>query len=152
MPRRVSDTAIRALEGTFRFLTEEDEPLLLEKAERVSYQKGDVLLPEGSHRQAIFLLRRGEVRIERGYLGRGIEFARLGAGEVFGEMSFLEMTGASASVVANEEVDVDVIEGQQMAALLASVPGFATRFYLSVAVGLSQRLREASGHLPPVLT
>jgi len=128
---------------SLRFLTEDDRRLLLEKARHVAYRFGDVIVAEGSRQQALYLLRRGQVRVEhRGISGAAV-VAILGPGEVFGEMSFVDHEGASAAVVADGEVEVDVIDSEQMNALLFSVPGLAARFFHSLAVTLSQRLREA---------
>lgn len=132
------------MNDSFQFLTSEDRHLFESKAERRIYAADESILAEGSTEQAIFLIRRGTVRVERDHLGSGVPFARLEAGEVFGEMSFLENTGASASVVADERVEVDVIDGPHVQALLVSVPGLATRFYQSLAVALSARLRQTS--------
>jgi len=46
---------------------------------------------------------------------------------------------------------VDVINGQDVYSLLSSVPGFSSRFYQSLSFILSQRLREASSLLPPLM-
>jgi len=88
---------------------------------------------EGFRREAIFVLQKGFVRVERAHLGRGIAIARRGPGDIFGEMSFLEGGGASASVVADEDVEVAIIEGARLNSLLVSVPGLATGFYQSLA-------------------
>ena len=48
----------------------------------------------------------GEVRIERTVGDKTVEIARLANGSVFGEMSFFDKAGASASVVADGSVDV----------------------------------------------
>jgi extracellular factor (EF) 3-hydroxypalmitic acid methyl ester biosynthesis protein len=137
--------------SALRFLTDEDHRLLGEQAHHGRFDRGGVVLAEGSPRKVIVLLRKGFVRVERAYLGRGIAIARGGPGDIFGEMSFLEGGGASASVVADEYVEVDVIEGADVNTLLASVPGFATRFYQSLAVRLSERLAETTSALPPLI-
>jgi CRP-like cAMP-binding protein len=134
-----------------RFVTDEDHRLLLERAQQLRFGRGDVIVAEGSRRQAIFLLQQGFVRVERAHLGQGIAVARRGPGEVFGEMAFVEGDSASASVIADEDVQVAVIDGADVQALLASVPGFATRFYQSLALTLSQRLRELTVSLPPLI-
>src|SRR5690606_3502069 len=72
-------------------------------------------------------------------------------GDVFGEMSFLESAAASASIVAQEPCELDVIEGAFVHSLLGSVPGLAARFYQSLAVTLARRLRENTAMLPPLL-
>jgi extracellular factor (EF) 3-hydroxypalmitic acid methyl ester biosynthesis protein len=108
-------------------------------------------MEEGSGRQTLFFLMSGVVRVERSHLGQAIAYARLAAGSVFGEMSFLEQRPASASVVAEEDSELAVIEGAILQSLIASVPGFGTRFYQSIAVVLSERLRETASLLPALL-
>jgi CRP-like cAMP-binding protein len=154
-PRRRREGPHHDLEGTmntgFEFLTNDDERLLLEKSTRVSYAAGEQILEEGSRRQAIFIVRNGIVGVEIAHLGQGVAIRQLGPGTVFGEMSFLESAAASASIVAREPVELDVIEGSRVNSLLASVPGLAARFYQSLAVTLAQRLRENTAMLPPLL-
>jgi extracellular factor (EF) 3-hydroxypalmitic acid methyl ester biosynthesis protein len=145
------DDVVPTLETALRFLTDEDHRLLLERARQQRFGRGDVILVEGSRQQAIFLVQEGFVRIERAHLGHGIAVARRGPGEVFGEMGFLEGESASASVIADEDVVVAVINGADIYALLVSVPGLATRFYQSLALTVSQRLRELGALLPPLI-
>jgi CRP-like cAMP-binding protein/SAM-dependent methyltransferase len=138
-------------ENPFQFLTKEDLNLLAEKADRVNCVKNELILEEGSRRQAIFIIRQGTVRVERTHSGRGVAYVRLGPGEIFGEMSFVENEGASASVYADSEVEVDVVAGHNVNALMASVPGFGTRFYQSLAVTLAHRLRSTSMMIPALM-
>ena len=133
-------------QSTFRYLTEGDQRLLLEKADVVTYHAEEEIIAEGSRRQALFFLRHGRVRVELPGMGGVRQVARLGPGEIFGEMGFVEDTGASASVVADEEAEVEVIEGCYVQALLYSAPGFAARFFHSLAVTLSHRLRGTTGY------
>ncbi|AKT35939.1 cyclic nucleotide-binding domain-containing protein [Chondromyces crocatus] len=135
----------------FEFLTQDDERLLLERAVRVRYKPGELILEEGSRRQAVFVIKSGIAGVEVAHLGRGVGIRQLGPGAVFGEVSFLESAAASASVVAREETEVDVIEGTYVHSLLGSVPGLAARFYQSLAVMLAKRLRENTAMLPPLL-
>lgn len=140
------------MQNTLRFLTQEDQRLLLEQAESCVYHRNQLILEEGTHHAALFLVRHGSARIERAHFGRGVAFGRLGAGDIFGESAFLEASPASASVIADEdEVIVDVLDGQIVQSLLTSVPGLAPRFYQSLAVTLAQRLRETAALLPPLL-
>ena len=128
---------------SLRFLTQDDRRLLFENARRVTYRFGEEILAEGSRHQALFVVRRGQVRVEHFGFGGASTVATLGPGEVFGEMSFVDHEGASAAVVADGEVEVDVIGAEQMNSLMFSVPGLAARFFHSLAVTLSHRLREA---------
>lgn len=74
--------------------------------------------------------------------------AALGPDDVCGEIAFLQQGKATAAVIASdEEVEVDEVEGHELRALLVAFPGLASRFYLSLAVILAQRLRETSKEL-----
>jgi CRP-like cAMP-binding protein len=77
----------------------------------------------------------------------GVAVARLGPDEVFGEMSYLEDSGATASVIAEEDVEVDVVEGPAITSLLGSDPVLAGRFYRSLAILMAHRLRNTTQSL-----
>jgi CRP-like cAMP-binding protein len=87
---------------------------------------------------------RGEVRIERTDHQRSAHLARLGPGSVLGEMSFLDQSGASASVAADGKVEILFVESKDLAQLLEADQGFAARFYHSLATTLSRRLRATN--------
>lgn len=127
-----------------RFLTDEQRARLLERGRLVTYADGEPILDEGARRRAIFVVRKGSVSIEKQHLGTGIPLDELGEGEVFGEMSFLEETGASASVVAQGSVELHVLEAADLQGLLESDAALAANFYRSLAHMLSQRLRHST--------
>ena len=127
-----------------RYTTEEDEAGLLAGAERRHFADGDTILREGERAHTLFILRSGSARVERSHGEFTVEISRLGAGELFGEMSFVEDFAASASVVAEGACDVDAIEESHVHRLAERDPGFAGRFYRSVAELLSRRLRATS--------
>jgi CRP-like cAMP-binding protein len=128
------------MSNALRFLTPEDRHLLLEKARRAAFRRGERIVEEGASTRAIYIIRKGSVRVEQDRAGQRVEIDRMDAGEFFGEMSFLEGTGASATVVADDDVEVDVIDGPDVQHLLDTHHAFAARFYRSLAVALSQRL------------
>jgi len=128
----------------FRHLNAEDRLRLEQLAERRHYGAEETILAEGDHRHAIFALRAGEARVVRAHADYFVEISRLGPGQIFGEMSFLEGAGASASVVADQDCEVDVIDGRHVEALIETDPGFHGRFYQSIAEILSARLRETN--------
>jgi len=131
----------------YRFLerlTDDDRVMLTRQAERRTYDAGEVILEEGSHRTALFIVHAGEVRVQRSHMGFDLEVARLGGGEIFGEMSLVEDVPASASVVADDRVEVEIIEAGHVRALIERDVGFYGRFYHSLALILSRRLRETT--------
>lgn len=75
--------------------------------EPISAEARTELVREGEHEPDLFLLTKGEVRIERGdaeHPGGSDELAIVGPGSVLGEMSLLTHGDASASVVASTNV------------------------------------------------
>lgn len=130
-----------------KFLNPEDWQLVCANPRHLHFSPGDEIIREGSRDQIIYLLRKGTVRVELSRSGRRIEVARLSPGEIFGEMAFLEENGASASVTAEDRVEVDAIPGVHLYSLFSSFPGLATRFYQSLAFALSQRLRQRTSQV-----
>jgi len=68
--------------------------------------------------------------------------AQIGPGEICGEMAFLEDSVASATATAEEEVEVYALEWSILQDLFELFPHLASRFYRSLAVNLSRKLRE----------
>ena len=135
------------MSDVFQFLTTDDLRLLAERARRVRYAIGDVVLREGAETPGIFVLRSGQVRVEKRKSGPAQPVALLGPGEVFGEVSFIDNRPASATVISVEASEVDLLNKADIIALLASVPGFSSRFYQSLALKLSERLRTTTDSL-----
>jgi len=72
----------------------------------------------------------------------GIQIAQIGPGETCGEMGFLEDSVASATATAEQEVKAYAIEWPALHDLFELFPHLASRFYRSLALNLSRRLRE----------
>ena len=59
--------------------------------------------------------------------------------------------GATASVAATGKARVVVVEASQVNGLLSSIPGFATRFYHSIATTLANRVEYTTDTIPDLL-
>lgn len=127
-----------------KFVSDEDEARLLAEAQHRRFADGEVIVREGGRSGSLFLLRSGEARVERMHESFSIEVSRLHAGELFGEMGFVEEFEASASVVADGACEVDEIDAARVHAMTAADPMFAASFYRSIADLLSRRLRATS--------
>ena len=132
------------MDSRLKYLTIEDYEVLLKKARIASYEQHDVIIKEGRLSEAIYLIRKGIVRVERAASGRDVAIAFLEPGEVFGEISFLEGVPATSSVIAQEDAEICQFDRQQLAILLAAKPGLSDRFYQSLAHNLSSRLHQTS--------
>ena len=128
-------------------LTADDERLLIEKAIATSFAAGEQILEQNSRIHALYIVEKGAVRVEKEYFGQKVVVARLASGDLFGEMGFLEDTAASASIVADTDAVIRRLDSAARS-LLHSVPGLAIRFYESLALLLSKRLRDITSELP----
>ena len=63
------------MNSKLKYLTTEDYNVLLEKAQVATYQQREVILKEGRLSQAIYLVRKGIVRVERSASGRDVAIA-----------------------------------------------------------------------------
>ncbi len=139
------------MENKLKFLTVEDYNLLLEKAQSATYEKDTIIIKEGCICESIYILRKGIIRIENAASGKGVAIAFLQPGDIFGKMPFLEEITVSANIVAEEAVEVLILETTTLYSLLVSVPGLSARFYQSLAHNLASRLRETSSLLSYVM-
>jgi len=137
-----------ALASTLPYLTSNDHLLIMSKAKPLVFKAGDKLICQGSPSPAFFLIRSGKARVER----NGQLLATLGEGNVCGEMTVLEGgSPASASVIADQEIAVDSVSVQDMWSIFDAFPHLASRFYRSIALNLSKKLRATSTHLAEVM-
>jgi extracellular factor (EF) 3-hydroxypalmitic acid methyl ester biosynthesis protein len=144
----VADSGVKFLDR----LTSEDRRLLGESGRVSTLHKDAMILEEGSARQSLFIVLSGRVRVVRTHLGTSVTIATLDVGQIFGEMAYLEGIGSSASVFADlDGTKVLCLEASQVHTLLTSVPGLAVRFYESLALILSKRLRTTTAHIPELI-
>jgi CRP-like cAMP-binding protein len=134
----------------FSSLSEDEHARVLAGARRLTFAAGETILAEGASANAIYVLRYGRAHVERKHQGRAVAFAQLRAGEVFGEISFLQRSRASGSVIADAKAEVEVLDRALIEQLL-SVPAVAAAFYRTLALALARRLRETGALLPPLL-
>ncbi len=92
--------ALAALASTARFLT---------------FAPGEAVVREGEASRALYVIDHGEVMVLRG----GQAVARVGPGEVFGEMAFLSGAPRAATVRAASGLTVVEVDAHALAALLA---------------------------------
>jgi CRP-like cAMP-binding protein len=141
MPK-VTEQAVSLLSSSkhgLRYLTPNDWTLITDKAARVSFRKGQALVERGKKTDGVFLLLRGRARV---HLPSRAPSRMIGPGEICGEMSFLDEQPASASVVAEEAVEVYHLDRATLLSLFELFPHLASRFYHSLAANLSHRLRD----------
>lgn len=126
----------------FGQLTDADVDWLAKNGRRKRVAKSTVLIHQGVPVQTLYILLQGELSVLAGKSKK--EIARLGTGEIAGEMSFVDARPPSATVTAREDSVVYTIPTKLLGDALTQNPGFAARFYKAVATFLSDRVRKAT--------
>jgi len=124
------------------YLTANDWALIADKAVRMEFKKGAILVQEGKPTNGVYLVLAGSARVE---IPRRVTFPAIGPGEICGEISFLDELPATASVVAVEPVEAYFLDRPTLQAMFELFPHLASRFYRSLAANLSRRLRDLIG-------
>jgi CRP-like cAMP-binding protein len=127
-----------------RFLEPSEESSLLYSVPPQSFEEGHVICEQDARLRAIFLIVDGTVRVEREEEGQVVPLAILGAGEFFGEMSFVDEAPTSARVVTQEPTRLQIIQVADVDRMGTIDPSFTGRLYRSLAAILVQRLRRTS--------
>jgi len=124
------------------YFTNNDWTLVADKASRTHFTKGDVIVQRGKKSEGVYLLVKGTARV---HIPAQSAVRSIAPGEICGEMSYLEDMPASASVVAEADVEAYYLDRATLETLFELFPHLASRFYRSLAINLSRRLRELIG-------
>jgi CRP-like cAMP-binding protein len=98
------------------------------------------IIREGVEPEALYIIMEGLVGIFVASMG-DMCIARLGPGELLGDISFLEKIPASASVIAIENTNVLIIPRKDLQSKLTHDPGFGARLFKALAIISNRRLR-----------
>ncbi len=156
-------------DGSFSKLKPTERQALIACGASHTYLPGETTLRQGENRdEVIYVIARGSVRIERELRIRAsyrlnekgqpireiphdpgkertrLVLQRLEKGSIFGEMSFLIQAIGTTDVVAEEPSDIVHIPQDAVERMMAETPGFAGRFYHSLAVTLTRRIRQTN--------
>jgi CRP-like cAMP-binding protein len=136
-PNQQQDVStLSAAKSGMVYLTANDWALIADKAARRQFKAGEKIVEQGKRTHGLYLLLKGSASVQ-------IPPPRdIGSGEVCGEISFLDELPATATVVANEEVEAYYLDRLTLHSLFELFPHLGSRFYQSLAAILSRRLRE----------
>lgn len=127
----------------FGQLSDDDLEWMLKAGRKRSLQEGEVLIRQGVPVEDVYILLEGSLAVWLTLRkGPEREIARLQAGEIVGEMSFVDARPPSATVKAVESSTVFGISKAVLGAKLVADQGFAARFYRALAIFLSTTVRE----------
>lgn len=119
-------------------LDDGDVQWLASQGRREHHANDSALIHEQRPLDTLYLLLEGEVRLVRANAG---EIGRAGAGEILGEVSFVDSALPSASALCCGPVVTLTVPRTAVRDRLATDNGFAARFYRALAMSLAFRLR-----------
>ena len=128
----------------FTLMDDECTSWFLDIGKTNSVPAGTVIVEEGSFIDSLYFVNRGLFWVETSLMS-GRPLAKLGPGDMIGELSFIDQNQTSASVIAEEESEVLTIPRQVLEEKLSTDDRFAARFYKVLGHVTAQRLRRTIG-------
>ncbi|MDQ7780136.1 MAG: cyclic nucleotide-binding domain-containing protein [Planctomycetota bacterium] len=127
----------------FTDLSEKELAEIAALARPAAFLKGDVIIKEGQVGDRLYFIDSGTVEIGLfDSLARFLPFTRLTAGQILGELAFLDGGPRSASAVAIDAVTTTAISREDMGRVLEKNHVMAIKIYKRMLKGLAERLRE----------
>jgi SulP family sulfate permease len=117
-----------------------------------SLPAGAVLCHEGDPADRMWMMRSGAVSVRVGKSVHGPRIAAYGPGTTIGEMALIDDKPRSASVIADEPVELCVLTRDAYREILHRHPEIGPLIFENIARDLSRRLRVASAELHAALS
>jgi CRP/FNR family cyclic AMP-dependent transcriptional regulator len=122
----------------FGLLTDADVAWMARAGVQRPIKDREILVEEGRPLESVIFLLQGECMVTEQSAG---EIARLGIGEIVGEMSFLDAATPSATVTAVGDGLALFLDKEVLARKLDADVAFGCRFYRALAIFLVDRMR-----------
>jgi glutaminase len=115
------------------------------RLQRKHYQPGEVIIHVGDKAEHLYFLARGSVSVlVTGQSGSMRRLATFSAGMTFGEMAVLDRAPRSARIVADTEVECDLLGVEEFDRLNQTDPAIKIAVLENLGVALCSRLRAAN--------
>ncbi|HLZ43548.1 MAG TPA: cyclic nucleotide-binding domain-containing protein [Candidatus Sulfotelmatobacter sp.] len=134
-------SAVSSNKNGLVYLTGNDWALIADKAVRRQFKAGEQIVQLGRRTHGLYVLLKGTAAVQVPPLAP----REIGPGEIFGEISYLDELPATADVIASTEVEAFFLDRPTMSSLFELFPHLGSRFYHSLSVIVSRRLRETIG-------
>jgi CRP/FNR family cyclic AMP-dependent transcriptional regulator len=122
-------------------LSDSDVEWLIATGSKERLLAGETLINQGTPITTLYIVLDGQLSVCTARGDRESEIARLGSGEIIGEMSFVDSRPPSATVKALSDSVVLAIPRSALLDKLQEDTDFASRFYHALAIFLADRLR-----------
>jgi CRP-like cAMP-binding protein len=144
MDVRAAGEFLRTVRPLTRFSDAELAPLAARMRER-HLRAGQILAKEGARGTEMYFIRQGTLAIVKGVTG-GIEqvVAQIGAGEFVGEMALFDRRPRSATIRAETEAELLVLDRNAVQVLVNISPATAAAFLRALSEEFIGRLRRSN--------
>lgn len=139
----------------FRDLTEDEFDLFSGILKRKVYQPEETIFEEGATDQILYIILKGEVRIcKQGPRGDMQTITLLKDRDIYGEMSFLDGTPHSATVVTTRETEVFLLKMKDFEKLIDTHPRLVFKIMKNIFItvhgivrGMNERYVTMLGYM-----
>jgi CRP-like cAMP-binding protein len=137
----------------FQGFTKEQINHLLPMLQLMHYHKDDLIFQQGRPAEFLHVLLTGEVIISyKPYDGPPLTVARLSSGEVFGWSTAMRHEAYSSTAIAQTDVEVLRISGDQLRCLCDNAPDTGAILLERLAGNIAERLRSTHAQVINLLT
>jgi CRP/FNR family transcriptional regulator, cyclic AMP receptor protein len=127
-------------------LNDRDIEWMINTGTKLELEIGDRLITKGENINSLYIVLSGQLAVCSNS-DFNESFAKLEAGEIVGEMSFLESRPPSVSVIVSRPTVVFQITREEINNRLNTNLEFKSNFYYAMALFLSNRLRKTTDQL-----
>ena len=126
----------------FRYFTDDERDRMERLGEMRHVPEGEYLIRAGDTDSTLFAVEGGHLDIVAMRDGQATTVATVGAGDVLGEVSFIDDSPRTVSVKAGEATIVRAWNSRTLAEALAFEPQLLAKFSVAMCELLVERLRE----------
>jgi glutaminase len=144
VPGALEDRAVSPADyELFEGLTAEELTQVIPRLQRRLFQPGELVVQAGDKARELFFLARGKVSVNVTLKsGSKRRLGTFSAGMAFGEMALIDGAPRAASIVADTEVECDLLGLEDFEALGKSHPQIKIRLLENLSLGLCRKLRK----------
>ena len=128
----------------FAGFDDDEVEAFVDAADRKIVPADHVFFAVGNLNSSLFLICSGSVQVDRLGTAGDISLATLKAGQTFGELSFMDGSRTTASVIAREQTEVFEISRKSVDRLLGDRPNLGVKLWRNFALDLKHRLTKTN--------
>lgn len=128
----------------FRYFADDERDRIERIGELRTINAGETLINAGDTDSTLYTIEDGHLEIVGTRGGRTAVFARLGPGDVLGEVSFIDDSPRTVSVRAAEDTTLRTWDKKTLSEALAFEPQLLAKFAVAMCELLVERLRDTA--------